>query len=1342
MKTELVIARYNEDVSWINTINDPDVYCTIYNKGASLDLPYIQLPNIGRESHTYLHHIINNYNNLADITIFCQGDSIFHSPKFMELIKYRDQFEPIQPLSAYYWPEGEPPFMLSNPPQPVLDKTRNLWIKDCPIHVEYVDCEFRTRWPHTYYQSHYIQLVNEMKRIYKTENLVRTFSDEFNLKHIGVNELIPISYAGLFAVHRDVILQHSKAFYQKLMDTLINKPMFYSDGRAIDFGLFLEKMWLVIFNYKTNNSNYVKLPESNFNIRNMDLISYKNTIHFEIYSPCHQIFLEIFTDRGKYEIQFSRGRCIMRDSKKHKYINYTIASHLSKLQIFKDETTADINIHLKNNYLTVNVNGEKFFTVKLNKPTKLLRMGKLYYLSDDNLVKDMFADSSQVNTNINQIANIPAQQKYAYAIIHFGSGISYIELELYFIMQLKKYTNYDIIYMYSVNDTPTDFIKAIEPFVHKTIGFQDVIKDVYSYNDAAQSYLSHRYTAFRTCNYIHAYSLIEYTKVCIIESDLVLMDSIDSIFELNAPATLCYELKDSDLNKNIVAITDRNNTVNTCNTGSTGNGGIMLIQPNADKYAQTTEDVKMIINSRCKYPNEALFQYSEKTYYNLPVKYNLSHHHIKNLHKYGLEPRDVLVFHFNETLYKHIDIIKENWNDLKTLNEKELPVIHFKNTTYDPHKEEIGEILSQLTNKYVALLFLTYSDIQFKDLYADYFKRCNVYIHPKYGDLVSKENQKYIIENVVNTEWGKHGIVDATVELLKSAFSNINNKYFILLSEDSCPLYSADKLFSFLNTECNLSHFSRTSTIGTTRILNGSTEKNGQIYKASQWFCLTRDDVNKIITSYTHFKIVGKITNSAPDEYYLFTLLKHYRNGGYKYKESNFMHTEWTEEMNMKMHPAIFNRLPYNTVREIKEGHSFFIRKTFPTFSIKTYYPSRMLIAVCVGTKTNQKTLLKSLNSTGLKSMDVIIISLIPYSDIIPELCVRCIKAHHIWWGALNEYILLLTRKYRVIYNAIYFFRETAATIQSDIFKTALSSSSQTYLKIKNKNWFSNEFALGELLNYKYNVLKDGEHSVLAFLNDMPRIMDYPIVEHRPLKYIHITKCGGTTIEELGQTLNQNWGIYDMEIKEAVKGLDIRYGNYWHVPPRYFKESYLRDILAHQNIFVSVRNPYSRVVSEYYYFLSGPKNRETSTKSEFNSWIKMRLISLRNEINTKQKKGQIIDGHWVPQYLFVMDKNNKLIVQEDHIIHLERINEEFTELMRRYNIHLNIYEYKIQNENSNKKHSVSDLTPENIQLINQIYAKDFQYFGYEKKMSNLRKTTRKPITRRDNKTRVLTRKMK
>ena len=101
MVCELVIARYNEDISWLKHIKNKKI--TVYNKGKD-NVNGIQLPNIGRESHTYLTHIINNYDKLSDMTIFCQGDPFFHSPEIIKLIEKSDLFEPIQPLTWYYSP--------------------------------------------------------------------------------------------------------------------------------------------------------------------------------------------------------------------------------------------------------------------------------------------------------------------------------------------------------------------------------------------------------------------------------------------------------------------------------------------------------------------------------------------------------------------------------------------------------------------------------------------------------------------------------------------------------------------------------------------------------------------------------------------------------------------------------------------------------------------------------------------------------------------------------------------------------------------------------------------------------------------------------------------------------------------------------------------------------------------------------------------------------------------------------------------------------------------------------------------------------------------------------------
>jgi hypothetical protein len=74
---KIIISRYHEDVSWSEKYSD---YRVIYNKGNNIEQNCITLPNIGRESHTYLYHIVENYNNLADYNVFLQGFPYDHKP--------------------------------------------------------------------------------------------------------------------------------------------------------------------------------------------------------------------------------------------------------------------------------------------------------------------------------------------------------------------------------------------------------------------------------------------------------------------------------------------------------------------------------------------------------------------------------------------------------------------------------------------------------------------------------------------------------------------------------------------------------------------------------------------------------------------------------------------------------------------------------------------------------------------------------------------------------------------------------------------------------------------------------------------------------------------------------------------------------------------------------------------------------------------------------------------------------------------------------------------------------------------------------------------------------------
>jgi len=85
----LVVALYNEDANWIHKLIEiPNIKIYIYLKNPER-LPDIQndfpnciievLENQGRESHTYLYHIIKYYSNLESRTVFLQGNPFDHA---------------------------------------------------------------------------------------------------------------------------------------------------------------------------------------------------------------------------------------------------------------------------------------------------------------------------------------------------------------------------------------------------------------------------------------------------------------------------------------------------------------------------------------------------------------------------------------------------------------------------------------------------------------------------------------------------------------------------------------------------------------------------------------------------------------------------------------------------------------------------------------------------------------------------------------------------------------------------------------------------------------------------------------------------------------------------------------------------------------------------------------------------------------------------------------------------------------------------------------------------------------------------------------------------------------
>jgi hypothetical protein len=86
MTLELVVARYEENLNWLRRV--PRAFLvTVYDKSTAPYPDSIPLPNIGREAHTYLHHICTRYDSLSDLTVFCQGKPFDHAFDFHHTLR-------------------------------------------------------------------------------------------------------------------------------------------------------------------------------------------------------------------------------------------------------------------------------------------------------------------------------------------------------------------------------------------------------------------------------------------------------------------------------------------------------------------------------------------------------------------------------------------------------------------------------------------------------------------------------------------------------------------------------------------------------------------------------------------------------------------------------------------------------------------------------------------------------------------------------------------------------------------------------------------------------------------------------------------------------------------------------------------------------------------------------------------------------------------------------------------------------------------------------------------------------------------------------------------------------
>jgi len=196
----------------------------------------------------------------------------------------------------------------------------------------------------------------------------------------------------------------------------------------------------------------------------------------------------------------------------------------------------------------------------------------------------------------------------------------------------------------------------------------------------------------------------------------------------------------------------------------------------------------------------------------------------------------------------------------------------------------------------------------------------------------------------------------------------------------------------------------------------------------------------------------------------------------------------------------------------------------------------------------------------------------------------------------------------------------------------------------------------------------------------------------KELKFIHIAKCAGTSIENAGMKLGLHWGLNQKEYYINSAGNSdwwrVRPLRWWHTIPSCISP----ELIERYDWFTVVRNPYDRILSEYYCKWGGLGSKAAAhTAEQMNTY-------LINQINTRNPDG----AHYTEQHLY--------LIPDIHIVHFENLVTELNRLMELYSIKGLVLDK--DNRSVPKKHTVKDFSDELICLINRVYARDFELFNY------------------------------
>lgn len=226
--TDIVISHYNTSIDWLKNkeiyeiIKNKQIRFFIYTNGReNLDFEFItdiypnskiiynNLPNVGTCDHTYLYHIIKNYDDLADSTYFLP-DTLVRQNK-INLYKKIFKEDYSSNYSVFPW-------------------IKNINVENFTMD-EYVPTNQRAKY--------------NIKDINFVQNSIRPYGKWFQSVTGNIYKKGIVSYGGVFMASKHAIKRRPLSFYENLI-----RDLKYTHS---ELAHYIERLWYWIFNGPINN---------------------------------------------------------------------------------------------------------------------------------------------------------------------------------------------------------------------------------------------------------------------------------------------------------------------------------------------------------------------------------------------------------------------------------------------------------------------------------------------------------------------------------------------------------------------------------------------------------------------------------------------------------------------------------------------------------------------------------------------------------------------------------------------------------------------------------------------------------------------------------------------------------------------------------------------------------------------------------------------------------------------------------------------------------------------------------------------------------------------------------